>query len=201
MRSFVISLVLALLTISPALAQDAPPALVVTLRDESGTGIAEIAVVVTDRSGATVLARGTTGADGSVTFATLLVNEVRVQVSGQLPAGISLRLPGRDADGIAVILGVPAVRVDLRSEADGTVRPDPASISLEPGVPLSDVPFPTARPAATFAPTAPALLTDAPVMVAQAQEPAAPWLGLVLLASLLCGMVGVFLLQLRGRAS
>ncbi|NNJ13758.1 hypothetical protein EKD04_025885 [Chloroflexales bacterium ZM16-3] len=62
MRYVMFSLLLALAHITPAQAQEPPPALVVTLRDVTGAGVPGIAVVVTDRSGATVLARETTGA-------------------------------------------------------------------------------------------------------------------------------------------
>lgn len=203
MRLVFVSLLLALAALTPAMAQQPPPALVVSLSDVSGAGVTGVAVVVTDRSGATVLARGTTGPDGTVRFGPLPAADVHVRVEGRLPGGVSLHLPGQDASGIALTLGAPGVQLDLRSEADGTVRPDPASISLEPGVPLDDVAIsllPTSPPAATAQPTTPALLTDAPP-VADVPAPLATWLGLILFDSLLLGILGVLLLQRGGRHS
>ena len=202
MQNVIISLLLALTAIAPALAQETPPALIVTLRDVTGAGVPGIAVVVTDRGGATILARGTTAADGRVVFGPLPTTDVRVQVTGKLPDGIALSLPGQDAPGVAVILGVPAVTLALRSEPDGTVRPDPADLALEPGV-VRDGPqvgrIPTARPAATLTPTTPALLADPPARAADTLTPATLVLGLLILALLLLGVAGVLLIQRGGR--
>lgn len=128
-------LILAGLVSEPARAQDAPPALVVRLRDVADAGVAGVTVIVTDQSGATVLGRATTDATGAATFGPLPIAEVHVRVEGRMANGIQLVQPGADAHGIAVILGAPSLTLELRSEADGTVLPDPeAELTLEPGV-------------------------------------------------------------------
>lgn len=126
-------------------AQDAPPALVVRLREISGGGVADVTIIVTDQSGTTVLDRATTDATGTATFGPLPAADIRVRVEGRLADGTQLVQPGADAAGIAVILGAPPVTLELRSEADGTVLPDPATaLALEPGI---EAPLVTADPA------------------------------------------------------
>lgn len=119
----------------PTRAQDAPPALVVRLRDVAGAGVAGVTIIVADQSGATVLDRATTDTTGTAAFGPLPAADVRVRVEGRLADGTPLVQPGADAQGIAVILGAPFLTLELRSEADGTVLPDPATeLTLEPGV-------------------------------------------------------------------
>jgi hypothetical protein len=198
------------------LAQEPPPALIVRLRDASGAGIPSAIVTVVDGSGAQVLGRATTTGEGIATFPPLPAAEVRVLVSGQLPNGVALTQPGDDADGMRLVLGAPALTLEMRSEDDGVVLPDPAtSITLETGVapdeslvPLDPATLPTApyavplptRPSDTqvpastvvpIVPTAPAAPTPAPTGV--------NWPGLLLLGVLLLAVLGVILLQLRWR--
>lgn len=181
-----ITVLLPLAAARPASAQDAPPALVVRLRDVTGTGVAGAAVIVTDDSGATVLARATSDAEGAVRFGPLPVTEVRVVVHGRLADGTLLFQPGADAQGIAVVLGAPVVTLELRSEADGTVLPDPeAELTLELGVeapritvePAQVPPAPPASAAlaATVAafPTAPLASTVTAFPTAQPESAAA----------------------------
>ncbi len=202
MRSVVIGLLLALLGSISALAQEAPPALIVTLHDTEGVGVSGIMITVTDRSGGTVLARGTTGSDGSLRIAALPIADVRVQIHGQLPDGTSLSLPGQDSAGIAVTLGVPEVTLALRSEADGRVRPDPDHLTLEPGIPLTEVPHLTVLPMVTPVPTLPALLTTTvPTEALPAESGTSIWPGIILLTLLLLGLLGIFLIQTRGRVA
>lgn len=203
MHRFVLMLLLIRSGTTLALAQDTPPALIVTLRDGTGAGVPGIAVVVTDRSGTTILARGTTESDGRIRFGPLPTTEVRVRVDGRLSDGTTLTLPGQDAAGFALTLGPPSVSLELRSEPDGTVRPDPASLTLEPGVapdlvltPFTAVTIPTILPATPAESTDPAILADVPDTPA---SPALPWFGLLLLAILLLALVGVLLLQRHGR--
>lgn len=139
-RIFLLVLILAGLVFEPAHAQDTPPALVVRLRDVAGRGIAGVTVIVADQSGATVLDQATTDATGAAMFGPLPVADVRIVVQGRLADGTPLVQPGADAQGIAVILGTPSLTLELRSEADGTVLPDPeAELTLEPGVEESSI--------------------------------------------------------------
>src|SRR5205823_985556 len=66
----------------------------------------------------------------------LSIDHVRVTVTGRLLDGTRLRQPGQDAQGIALLLGPPPTRLDLRVDLDGSVRPDPATmIDLVPNGP------------------------------------------------------------------
>jgi hypothetical protein len=185
---------------APVAAQEPPPALVVRLRDVDGRGVPNIVVLVLDTAGTTVLARATTGTDGSASFGPLPLAEVRVRVEGRLPDGTALQLPGQDAAGIRVILGAPPVMLELRSEPDGTVLPDPAlELALEIGVAPDGEGFgdvlgalPTARPAARPS-AAPAFSQATPPVAAPTQPPVWP---AVLLLSLLLLAIGVVLLRL-----
>lgn len=185
---------------APVSAQEPPPALVVRLRDVDGRGVPNVTVLVLDTTDTTVLARATTGTDGSTSFGPLPLAEVRVRVEGRQPDGTALQLPGQDATGIRVILGAPPLVLELRSEPDGTVLPDPAlELALEIGVApddegFADVPntLPTARPA-SHPSAAPAISQATPPVAAPTQPPVWP---AVLLLSLLLLAIGVVLLRL-----
>lgn len=204
-----------------ALAQDAPPALTVRLRDSAGAGIAGVAVTVTDISGRTMLARQTSDSAGIARFATLPLPDVRVRVEGRLADGTALLLPGQDAAGIAVVLGTPTT-LELRSEADGTVLPDPElELSLEVGVDLTPAtavepmpaPFGPIAPtsaAAAAAPSPSAQLAGVSLTNPTATSPlnaATPttaqsgliWPGVLLLALLLTALLIVVASQQRWR--
>jgi hypothetical protein len=138
-------LALMLLLLTMAAMTDPTPAspatLVVLVRDVVGDPLPGIAVIVSNRSDSAVLARATTSSEGQASFDSLPTQEVRVAVSGSLPTGVPLRLEGADARGIAAILGAPPVRLELRVEPDGQVRPDPATmIAPDVGVPVATVP-------------------------------------------------------------
>lgn len=180
---YLLALVLILtgLVSEPARAQDAPPALIVRLRDVAGAGVAGVTVIVTDQSGATVLGRATTDATGGAAFGPLRVGDVRVRVEGRLADGTLLVQPGADAHGIAVILGGPSVTLELRSETDGTVLPDPeAELTLEPGVAapritVDPAQVPSASPAsAPMEPTVAAFPTAPLANTVAAVPPARP---------------------------
>lgn len=186
---FISIFLLPVVAAQPTRAQDAPPALVVRLRDVVGAGVAGVTIIVADQSGATVLDRATTDATGSATFGPLPATDIRVRVEGRLADGTQLVQPGADAAGIAVILGAPPVTLELRSEADGTVLPDPATaLALEPGIeaPLvtaDPAQVPPALPAATALaatvtafPTAPLATTGVAFPPAQPASAAAPTL-------------------------
>lgn len=217
---FLLVLILAGLMSEPSHAQNAPPALVVRLRDVAGRGIAGVTVIVADQSSATVLDQATTDATGAATFGPLPVADVRILIQGRLADGTPLVQPGADARGIAVILGTPSLTLELRSEVDGTVLPDPATeLTLEPGVeaPLITIDpaqLPSAPPAAAAIaattaafPTAPLASTVAafptaqpasaagitPEMEAQASSPTEPPTAPRWLGLLLLGLLGLAL--------
>lgn len=183
-------------------AQELPPDLIVRLRDSADIGISNITVIVRDASGHE-LVRASTDATGRATFERLPVSEVRVAVQGSLVNGKPLSLPGQDAPGIRLLLDSPPVRLDLRAEADGLVRPDPATmIDPEVGVPIESQPQRTATrsPALSAAPIpTPALLRSE----ARIESPSGDnfsWPGLFLLIFLAGAATLVILLARRGRA-
>ena len=217
MRVLIISLICWLLIgagdAAYAQSQD-PPDLIVQLRDVNGAGIVGITVIVRDDSGGRELARATTDNQGIASFAGLTENAVRVAVVGALPAGVRLHQVGNDAQGIALLLSEPPTQLDLRSEADGMVIPDPATliapdtgVSANAGVPVVALPTaPLARPP-TLAPVTPAMVpTTGPAGVTPPDVPvvsasASLWPGLLLLAGLCAAIVAVVVLQLRWRQS
>ena len=208
------SMVLLALVPGASLAQDAPPVLDIRLRDVAGVGIPGVTVELRDRSGTTVLARATTDRGGMAAFGTLPINEVRVHLAGRLPDGTPLQLPGQDRGGIALTVAAP-LRLEVRSETDGTVRPDPATeLALEPGVAIDDAltPFdpatiPTAPRASvpTIATTPAGMIAVVPTPVVIDVPPPAPhtqaplWPGYLLLGLVLLGLAAVLLVQWRGR--
>lgn len=189
-----------------------PPDLIVTLRDVNGARVAGVTVIVRDDRSGRELARARTDPQGIASFAGLTENTVRVAVEGALPSGTRLYQLGNDAEGIALLLSEPPTHLDLRSEADGMVIPDPATmIAPDTGVPanvgasVAALPTaPLARPA-TAAPLTPTMITtigpasgtmsDAPIAAASASL----WPGVLLLAGLCLAIVAVIVLQLRWR--
>jgi hypothetical protein len=183
---------LLILTIPGSLyAQGTPPALVVELRAWDGSAIGGVDVLLTDRSGTTLLGRALTNSSGVAQFGPLPTNELRVLLRGQLADGTALLQPGLDAQGIAMFLAEPAMTLVLRSERDGMVRPDPVGEVLRDqggGRAATVAAIPTALPAiATLVPPG---VTPEPTPLAPATSGAMKiWLGLLLL-----GMLGVLLL-------
>lgn len=182
-----------------------PPALIVTMRDVAGAPLPGVTVLVTDASGGTVLGRATTGVDGTAVFPSLPAQDARVTVVGLLPTGAPLTLVGKDARGIAIILGAPPARLDLRAEADGRVLPDPATmVSPDIGVPLTaidEAPL-AATPTHTSAltPAAPAVATPASAAPSNDSPGAALTIISVTVAVILAGIAALLLaLGLRWR--
>jgi hypothetical protein len=201
---------------TPTLAQRPEPALTVRLRDVQEAGVAGATVQVTDASGSVTLGRAVTDATGTAAFGPLPATDVRVLVQGRLADGTPLAQPGADAQGIAVSLGAPALRLELRSETDGTVVPDPTlSLTLEPGIPFDEwaafdpalVPPAPPEPAdgASTVIAIPAVptsslatpeqyATDAPVAESPTAAPA--WFGFLLLGVLLLTLGTIIVLEI-----
>ena len=185
--------------IPPSLfAQSAPPALVVELRTWDGSAISGVHVLLTDRSGTTLLGRALTDSSGVARFGPLPTNELRILLQGQLADGTTLLQPGLDAQGIAVFLEAPSMTLVLRSERDGMVRPDPMRDVTHDqwgGRAATVAAIPTALPPLT--PFASSGSTPAPTPLTHATSGAMNfWLGILLL-SLLCVLLLFVILQLR----
>lgn len=202
-----------------AFAQDSPD-LTVTLKDITNAPLAGALVIIRDGSGSHDLARATTDAQGKAIFSGLMETDIRVVIQGQLPNGAKFFQPGNDAKGIAMFLSSGTNRMNLLADTDGMIAPDPLTMSaLEPGIPVApaaETIFPTA-PLAQSSPTVTAIaavpwstlqprLGAAGVAAAPAAEENAPapnlisiWLGLALLALLICAGIGIIALQRRWR--
>jgi hypothetical protein len=130
MRLSTIILLMTITLLAPGVvrAQDAPPDLVVTLRDVQNQGVVGATISVRDAADEQEIARTMTDAQGQAVFSTLRVADIRVVVHGQLSSGARLYLPGQDARGIRLTLGVPPTQLDLRVEPDGLIRPDPETM-------------------------------------------------------------------------
>lgn len=130
MRLSTIILLMTTLMLAPGAvrAQDAPPDLVVTLRDVQGQGVRGATISVRDAADEQEIARSTTDVQGQTVFSTLRVADIRVVAHGRLSSGAALYLPGQDASGIRLTLGVPPMRLELRVEPDGLIRPDPETM-------------------------------------------------------------------------
>jgi hypothetical protein len=215
MRGLVISLICSLF-IGAGVAARAqpydPPDLIVELRDVNGAGIVGVTVIVRGDSGGRELARAKTDAQGIASFAGLSENVVRVAVEGALPGGTRLYLLGNDAEGIALLLSEPPARLDLRSEPNGMVIPDPATmIAPDTGVPTNPDALAAALPTAplalatTLTVATPAMIpTTGPAGGATSETPIAAtrtslWPGVLLLATLCAAIVAAVMLHLRWR--
>jgi hypothetical protein len=144
-RSFVLSVLAPLFLCSFVLAS--PHTLTVTLRDVDEAGIAGATITVRDEAGTLDLAHTTTDAQGSATLPYLTADVVRVTVSGTLADGTPLNQRGQDAHGIWLLLDAPLVQLDLRSERNGNILPDPTTMIS------ADAPIPATLEVATVAPT------------------------------------------------
>jgi hypothetical protein len=204
----------------PALAQERTPDLTVTLHDVAGAPIGGVTVVVRDESGTRDVARATTDAAGIATFSGLTEGQVRIATIGVLPDGTRLYQPGNDAQGIFLLVDPGPTTLELRSEIDGMIVPDPASMAArEPGVPIATaaVVIPTA-PIATRssivqdavshlqAPgqadtVAPAFALDSDATM-NGRNPQSPplWLGVLLLLLIIGVGIVIVILQRRWRA-
>jgi hypothetical protein len=150
------------LLLLPAFAQPQPD-LVIRLHDAQQAPLPGLAVEIRAGAGGPPLATETTDVSGTAVFMDLPVDRVAVIVRGSLPDGTHLALPGQDAAGIAVLLGPPPTRLDLRVARDGTLLPDPAMLaepaaSTPGGGPTAVAPavIPSSLPSASPLPTRPA---------------------------------------------
>jgi hypothetical protein len=145
-------IILTLLAPHTTHAQQSPPDLIVTLRDAQNQGVAGVTISVRDAADGQEIGRATTDTQGHAVFPVLPVGDIRVVVQGRLTNGSALYLPGLDAQGIRLTLGAPPTWLDLRSEPDGLIRPDPATMIVpERGAELAQ----TAGPIAADWPEAP----------------------------------------------
>lgn len=193
-------LLLALGGAQTASAQDAPPMLLITIRDQHGTDIAGVQIVVRDRSGKAILGRAETSADGVATVENLPTPDVLLEIMGTLPNGVTLRLSTADAHGLVVTLTPPTTHLDLRITPDGVVVPDPTTmITLDPGVPI-DPAIPTALPAPTSSKLATRVPAAAPQQTASLTANVnRAWLLYAIVAGLAAVVCGLFVLQTRWR--
>ena len=219
LRLVCVSLILVWLALSggAAFAQGHTPDLTVTLHNIDNAPLAGVTVIVRDGSGTHDLAQAATDAQGVASFSGMTESQVRIAIVGALPNGTRLYQVGNDASGISLLLDPPPTRLDLRSESNGMVVPDPATMAaLEPGVPVatSGAVIPTAPiasriPLAQTAPplsapppaAAPPATAVAPAALADADAPESRseqlWFGLLLLALLLGAGIGIVVVQRR----
>lgn len=154
-------LVFGLLTVGPALVgAQGGPAMTVRLATITGEPLANVLVLVHDRSGRQMLAQATTDGTGTATFERIALDTVRVMVRGVTPGGATLIQRGSDRGGALVFVDVGGAAVDLLVAPDGLVQLDPASAALEAGAPAG-----TEIPTAVIAP---------PVVVAATEPPSRP---------------------------
>lgn len=146
----------------------AQPALLVTLRDGNGQGVAGATISIRDHAGRELFT-GTTDAEGQVALEQVPTPELRVAVSGTA-GGVKLVQLGDDAEGVVLYAGAPPVTLDLRVDAGGVVIPDPATmIQLDP-VEVPTAPVGAASSAASDASTG--VLPTAEQLPAAATTPA-----------------------------
>ena len=127
-----------LVTSSGAQAQgQAGQRVVVSLRDVAARGLGQVTVTLRTLDG-TVLSEGMTDRQGSVTF-TLEepAATVRLQLRGITSTGTPLQLASTERSGIAVRLAGEETVLALRVEDDGTVLPDPSTMTEVGGAPLA----------------------------------------------------------------
>jgi hypothetical protein len=217
--------IVALLAVSPdriAHAQEAPPDLVVTIRDAEGAGVPQVRVLVRDGSGTATLAQETTDAAGVARFPTVPLSEIRVAVSGTTLAGVPLTQTGDDARGVPLLLLFGPATLDLRVEPSGLVLPDPTRmIAPDPGAALGTVELPrdqplviATAPALAVGQTPVALIVDTPAPLENetsplepietpasvAEEPITLLIAAIVMALIAVGVVGVAVLRAQGRS-
>jgi len=152
-RRALVRVVLSFLALLPVLAYagETGHTLTVTLRDVRGDGIAGATITVRDSAGTTDLAHTTTDAQGVATLPSLTADVVRVAVRGTLADSTPLSQRGQDARGIWLLLDTPLVQLDLRSERNGDILPDPTTMIS------ADAPIPATPPAVTVVPISAAI--------------------------------------------
>ena len=197
-RSYLALLLLLALLPAIAAAQERIT-LVVSLRDVAGAGIPQARVIVRDSEGVKELAQVTTDSDGQAIVLDLPNRALRIAVVGSLLDGTPLHQTGQDALGVLLFPDGATTRLDLRSERDGAVIPDPVTM-IAPD--LAAVPALDSSAGISVEP-APILVVPSTTLVAR-RAPATPsssssfsgW-GLALLAVLLVAVIVLLLVWRR----
>lgn len=199
-----------LLWLAPAMAvAQAQPALVVTLRDGNGHGVAGVTVTIRDQAGREVFS-GVTDAQGQVALETVPAPELRVAVSGTV-GGVNLVQLGDDAEGVQLYAPAPPVTLDLRIDAGGVVLPDPATMIQPEPVEVPTAPIGAASTVAATTsvgalptaalPASAAATTSASGPASAAQQEDAHGqgviIGLIAIAIVLAGIVVVLMHERR----
>lgn len=208
-RQLVIWLMIGLLALAPAGAgAQESPALVVRLTTSAGAPLAQVRVLLHDRSGRLALAQASTDAHGEAAFARIRLDTVRVTVQGVTPGGARLVQRGSDVGGVLVFMDVGGALVDLVAAPDGLVQLNPATSAARETDAPAEAPIPTAviAPLGVAPPVAPSAPPAAEV--GAGAEPAPPgtpargWgygVGTLLIVLILAG-IGVALRSDRGPA-
>jgi hypothetical protein len=148
---FLIVAMLSLIVPMPAHAQERAT-LTVSIHDETGAPLPNVRVIAVDAVQFVPLAASATDAAGVALLPDLPPGALRVQVTGRTASGRPLIQPGLDAQGIAVRLAPSGDVLHLRTQPDGLVLPDPATmIAPDAGGVAQEAgaaPFPTIVPAA-----------------------------------------------------
>lgn len=208
-RSMILGILSALL-LGPARTHAQTPDMAIRLRDAADQPLAGVTVIIRDQAGTRDLAQTVTDREGAAGVTGLTAETVRVAVVGQLPDGTPLVQLGDDAPGMLVFLVGGTLTLDLVSDAQGVVQPNPLTMTaLEPGIPR-ETPLPTA-PFSTPVPTLVAvpLVGNPTIGIGLGPDPVLPappapgatgttW-GLVLLGGLVALGVGMLVLIQRGR--
>lgn len=128
-------------------AQSSTTQITVELRDANDAGVVGALISVRAATGQAELARATTDQQGHATLTVPFTDAVRVLVQGTLVDGTRLFQAGDEVQGVRLHLDHRETLLDLRSEADGRVLPDPATMIVPQPV------APQALPTAPLAPT------------------------------------------------
>ena len=123
-RVVIVAAVMVLIGVSHGVSAQSQMTLSVVCRTVADAPLADIVVTVYDAQRDVTLAAATTQADGTVRFAGLPTQPVRVAVAGTLPDGTALRHTRQDGRGIWVNLPARDWRMTLRVDTDGLVFPD-----------------------------------------------------------------------------
>lgn len=123
-RVLFVAAVMVLIGVSRGVSAQGQMTLSVVCRTVADAPLAGIVVTLYDAQRDATLAVATTQADGTVRFAGLPTQPVRVAVAGTLPDGTALRHTRQDGRGIWVNLPARDWRMTLRVDTDGLVFPD-----------------------------------------------------------------------------
>lgn len=101
---------------------DTAPALLVTVCDVQGNGLAGLHIALRADDDARLLAQSTTDAQGQALFTALPHTAIRIIVSGQLSNGSVLRQRGSDSQGVWYTPGAGHNALSFIIRADGVVE-------------------------------------------------------------------------------